>query len=60
MKLIDKKTNEVIADIVTNHSMSIDECLSLMNYTVNEDGQIYDVDNAVELSAWYDDLEMVY
>lgn len=60
MKLIDKKTNEVIADVMTNHSMSIDEVLELMRYGVNEEGQIIDSDNGVELNAWYDDLEMTY
>ena len=39
MKLFDKTTGETIADIVTNHSMSVDEALDLMRYTVNDDGQ---------------------
>ena len=60
MKLIDKKTGETIADIVTNRSMSIDDVLELMHYGVNNEGQIIDSDNGVELNAWYDDLEMIY
>ena len=58
MKLYDKTTGETIADIVTNHSMSVDEALDLMRYTVTEDGQIQDTDTGELLNAWYDDLEM--
>ena len=57
MKLYDCNTGEVIADITTNHSLSIDEALELMGYTVDEDGQILD-DYSNLLNAWYDDLRM--
>lgn len=60
MKLIDKNTGAVIADIMTNHSMSIDDCLNLMGYSVDDNGQVYDSDSGKELNAWYDDLEMNY
>ena len=59
MKLIDTKTNEIVADIITNHSMCIDEILNLMDITVNDDGQFVD-DNGAEINAWYEDLEMIY
>ena len=59
MKLIDTKTNEIVADIITNHSMCIDEILNLMDITVNDDGQLVD-DNGSEINAFYDDLEMIY
>ena len=59
MKLIDTKTNEIVADIITNHSMCIDEILNLMDITVNDEGQLVD-DNGAEINAWYDDLEMIY
>lgn len=58
MKLFDRQTGEVIAEIVTNHSMSIDEALDLMRYSVDEEGQIRDDDSGVMLNAWYDDLDM--
>lgn len=58
MKLYDIETNDTIAEITTNHSMSIDEALDLMGYTVNDEGQI--LDNGEALNAWYDNLEMDY
>ena len=60
MKLYDRETGAVIADIMTNHSMSIDEALELMRYSVRDEGQIYDDDNGAYLDAWYDSLEMDY
>lgn len=61
MKLYDKDTGVVIADITTNHSMSIDDALDLMGYTVGDwdvdGGQIHDEDGK-ELNAWYDNLDM--
>lgn len=60
MKLYDKATGETIADIVTNHSMSVDEALGLMRYTVTDEGQIQDSDTGELLNAWYDDLEMEF
>lgn len=59
MKLIDTKTNEIVADIITNHSMCIGEILNLMDITVNDEGQLVD-DNGSEINAWYYDLEMIY
>lgn len=59
MKLIDTKTNEIVADIITNHSMCIDEILNLMDITVNDEGQLLD-ENGSEINAWYYDLEMIY
>lgn len=57
MKLYDKNTGVVIADIITNHGMTIDEALSLMRFSIGDEGQIFDDDNGVYLDAWYDDLE---
>lgn len=59
MKLIDTKTNEIVADIITNHSMCIDEILNLMDISVNYEGQLVD-SNGTEINAWYDDLEIIY
>lgn len=60
MKLYDKNTGVVIADIITNHSMTIDDALTLMHFSIDDEGQIFDDDNGVYLDAWYDDLEMSY
>lgn len=55
MRLIDTSTGEIIADITSNHSMSIDDILSLMQYTIDNDtGQI--VDGNKPLNAYYDNL----
>lgn len=60
MILKDKTTGAVVAEITANHSMSVDEVLQLMNFSVTDEGQLYDVDNKNALNAWYDDLEMVW
>lgn len=60
MKLYDKSTGAVIADIMANHSMSIDDCLDLMKYSVDDSGQVYDSDSGEKFNAWYDDLVMDY
>lgn len=60
MKLYDKYTGVVVAEIISNHRMTIDEMLSLMRISVDDDGQLFDDDNGVYLNAWYDDLETCY
>lgn len=57
MKLFDRETNETIATIMTNRSMSIDDALNLMHYTLDDEGQIVTEDGEL-LNAWYDNLEM--
>lgn len=58
MKLVDKYTGVVVADIISNHSMTIDEILLLMRIRVDDEGQLFDDDNDSYLNAWYDDLEI--
>lgn len=58
MKLVDKDTCVVVADIISNHSMTIDEILLLMRISVDDEGQLFDDDNDLYLNAWYDDLEI--
>lgn len=58
MKLFDKSTGVVIAEIITNHSMSIDDALALMRFSLDDEGQVFDDDNGVYFNAWYDDLEL--
>lgn len=52
MKIWDKVTGECMAEIITDHSMSIDDVVELMGWHVNtpEDER----DNGV----WTEDLEM--
>lgn len=57
MKLISKATGKTVAEITTNHSMSLEDVISLMGWTVDDDGDIYDGKTCV---ANYDDLDMIY
>lgn len=57
MKVYDRETKEIIATIITNRSMSIDDVLNLNRYALDEEGQIVDADGEL-LNAWYDNLEM--
>ena len=61
MKLYDTKTGTEVANILTNHSMSIDEILDFMGITVDceQGGQLIDSDGH-DLDAWYDDLDMAW
>lgn len=56
MKLVDKYTGIVVADIIANHSMTIDEILLLVRISIDDEGQLFDDDNNSYLDAWYDDL----
>ena len=60
MLLYDKYTGVVVADIICNHGMTIDEMLSLMRISIDDEGQLFDTDNGMYLNAWYDDLETCY
>lgn len=57
MKLIDTATGKTVAEITTNHSMTIDEILSLMRFDVdNENGELFDRDNNRLMGVFYEDL----
>ena len=58
MKIINTTTGEAIAEITTNHSMSIDEAISLMGWTVEDDGEL--TSDGESVGAYYEDLEMEY
>lgn len=60
MKVYDKNTGVIIDNIITNHPMYTEEVLSLMRYSVTDDGQIRDDDNGELLNAWFDDLVFDY
>lgn len=60
MKIISNETGETIANILTNHSMTLDEALDLVGAEPLEAKNSCDPDyilNGVEL--WYDDLDLV-
>lgn len=56
MKIINKSTNETVAEIVTNRSMTLDEALNIVGeiFPANED------ENVLIDGKWYyyDDLYM--
>ena len=58
MKLIDRETGTIVTEILTNHSMIIDDALDLAGFTVAEDGQI--MDGKKGLYADYENLEMCW
>lgn len=57
MKIINTATNETLAEITTNHSMSIDDVIELMGWTMDEDGNLFDENGNI---GHYDDIEMIY
>jgi len=57
--LKDTKANIKLADINTNHSMTIDEALSLVGLRIDEDGEILE-QVCHPTGAYYDNLELVY
>jgi hypothetical protein len=58
MKIINTATNKTVAEIMTNHSMSLDEAINLVGEIspANED------ENVLIDGNWYyyDDLDMVW
>ena len=57
MKIINTATGETLAEITTNHSMSIDDAIKLMEWKMDEGGELFDENGYV---GHYDDLEMIY
>lgn len=57
MKLINIATGEVIAEIVTNRSMSVDDVIDLFEWRVMADGCVYD---EIGYFADYDNIRMEY
>lgn len=58
MKIINKITNETVAEITTNQSLTLDEAINIAGelYPLNED-------ESVEINGnwyYYDDLDMIY
>lgn len=59
MKVINTATGETVAEITTNHSMSIDNVIELMDWKIDGEGFLYD-ENGIECIAHYYDLKMEY
>lgn len=61
MKIINKNTQEVIAEITTNHSMSLDEALEFVADEILEKENPWDADYIINgKEIWYDDCDMVW
>lgn len=65
MKIINTITNETVAEILTNHSMTLDEAINLVGEIINdadderfsEDGDNVIIDGK---RYWWEDLDMEY
>lgn len=65
MKIINTVTNETVAEILTNHSMTLDEAINLVGEIINdadderfsEDGDNVIIDGK---RYWWEDLDMEY
>lgn len=60
MKIINTVTNETIAEIITNHSMTLDEAIESVGHIFNAENPW---DENVEIDGklyFYDDLDMVW
>lgn len=58
MKIINTATNETVAEIMTNHSMCLDEAINLIGEIFAENEN----ENVLIDGSWYyyDDLDMVW
>ena len=56
MKIINKESNEVLAEIVTNHSMTIEEACELMDIKIMTTEEDYENGDGYDI----DQLEMVW
>lgn len=57
MKIINKVTGETVTEIMTNHSMSLDDAINLVGELHTENTE----ENVLIFGEWYyyDDLEIV-
>ena len=65
MKIINTITNETVAEILTNHSMTLDEAINLVGEIINDaDDKRFseDGDNVIINGKryWWEDLDMEY
>lgn len=57
MTLIEELLKIVGATLITNRSMTTDEILDCIHSTVNEEGEIIDIDTGKETGIWYEEIE---
>lgn len=62
MKIISKSTNETVAEILTNRSMTLDEAINIVGeiFPENEDENVLIGTDLFCDWYYYDDLEMIY
>ena len=61
MKVVSRSTGETLAEIVTNHSMTVEEALTLAGYERNNRDDDYpDYSHPDGTDAWVEDCEMIY
>ena len=65
MKIINTTTRETVAEILTNHSMTLDEAINLVGEIINDaDDERFseDGDNVIINGKryWWEDLDMEY
>lgn len=44
-------------DLVTNHSMTTDEILECLGCTVDDEGEIIDMNTGKSTGIWYEEIE---
>jgi hypothetical protein len=49
--------NIVGCDLITNHSMTTDEILECIHCSVDDEGEIIDMDAGKLTGIWYDEIE---
>lgn len=49
--------NIVGCDLITNHSMTTDEILECIHCSVDDEGEIIDMDTGKLTGIWYDEIE---
>lgn len=56
MTKMEELLNIIGCDLVTNHSMTLDEILECIHCGVDEDGEIVDQDTGKLTGIWYEEL----
>lgn len=58
---MNEKMNELLnivgCELVANHSMTTDEILDCINCTVDDEGEIIDLDTGKPTGIWYEEVE---
>ena len=60
VEVINQTTGRILASIMTNHSMSVDDVINLMGWTVGETGEVLVESTGKPVGADYEELELVY